>query len=660
MMNEHPDLPEPGYAPLPLDGFDLVGVQCTTPLSQTTLYSELDGPRQITVEEISPLVTGLPDFDARFHSRFSRIESISHPHLVKLQPGGLSLHGRYYIPRERIDGHTLRGILDAGHWNPALAERVIDDLAQALSCFHRLGLAHGGLDANHIWLDANGMTKLDVCPVATFLEPREFPGFLGPEAFHRMPPEFISGNHPTPRSDIHALSALYYELLTGTPPRGIVLQLPSSVDAGSRVESLIVKGLSPDPAKRPSNLRVFHSPLRQSAPEAEMGGGEEAGRPGKRNKTTRILIAAVICLSLGWSGFYLWKEYRPSSQTQFSDAPDAATASPENSGTQGKLHEPELHLVDITGDADHVSINFRIEYATDFHLRIERLARRAEKSDANPGDQLVYFFENESGIPLSEPEALPTGREAGFSLPLALGSETPSSIRLVARYQQELLARSNLVEVSQAIANHRQSHKPPVPDSPRPVAPSGVANPIVPNTSPNTAMPRIGSSYAGDAYIYAAHFYLGADVSLLKLQFGNAGTAYLDPGSLAFQCAFSIDDRFDPLAAAAPGVYPEPQKDLAAGGFGGRWLDLEGTSLLPGKKLWTKHTFRIDTSDPELLQRAKYLLVKVNPRGSILESNYDNNVIVIPLEYANQWHTVTQDPKDREVTVEAPPQAPPP
>lgn len=151
---------------------------------------------------------------------------------------------------------------------------------------------------------------------------------------------------------------------------------------------------------------------------------------------------------------------------------------------------------------------------------------------------------------------------------------------------------------------------------------------------------------SGDAYIYAAHFYLGEETGLLKLEFGNAGVYHLTSSRLAFQCAFSIDGRLDDLVPAGSGEIPSFGLDVAAGGFSTDWLGLEEGSLMPGKKHWMRHTFRIDVSDPEIRATAKYLVIKISPHYLIGESNYLNNEIAVPLEYPNVWHSVTQDPAD--------------
>ena len=150
------------------------------------------------------------------------------------------------------------------------------------------------------------------------------------------------------------------------------------------------------------------------------------------------------------------------------------------------------------------------------------------------------------------------------------------------------------------------------------------------------------------AYLYAAHFYLGDDVGLLKLEFGNAGYSYVNSSGLVFQCAYSIDDRMDELLPATAGAVPESGRDLAAGGFTAEWLGLGGQYLMPGKKLWTKHTFRIDTSNEEVLKVAKFLLVSVSKSGFHpgVGAGAVGNVIAIPLEHPNQWHSVTQEPTD--------------
>ena len=97
---------------------------------------------------------------------------------------------------------------------------------------------------------------------------------------------------------------------------------------------------------------------------------------------------------------------------------------------------------------------------------------------------------------------------------------------------------------------------------------------------------------------------------------------------------------------------PEFGRDLAAGGFTSTWLGHKSINLMPSKKIWTKHTFRIDTSNPELLKTAKFLLIKISPHYSPIESIYVNNTIAIPLDHQAAWHSVTQDTSDSDPPVD--------
>jgi hypothetical protein len=186
------------------------------------------------------------------------------------------------------------------------------------------------------------------------------------------------------------------------------------------------------------------------------------------------------------------------------------------------------------------------------------------------------------------------------------------------------------------------------------VEPGEPEGPLVPAARAWPTPPEPGIM-GGDAFLYAAHFYFGDQVGLLKLQFGNAGESPLDIADLSFQCAFSVDDKLDPLLPASAGALPMDGLDVAAGGFSGSWLGMSLAPLASQRKVWMKPTFRIDTSTRELFEHAKFLIVKISPFYQIPESNYKNNTIVIPLENQNQWNTSTQDPKqlEAETAVEA-------
>lgn len=158
----------------------------------------------------------------RRFEREARLQaSLDHPHICKVYEVGV-LDGRPFIAMQLITGRTLREV--AAHLDVRAKVRLIEQVAQALSVAHRLGVIHRDLKPGNILVE---QTEDGICfpYVVDFglaertLDLTSSGGSRTAGTAPYMAPEQVRGAVELDRrTDVYGLGATLYELLTGRPP----------------------------------------------------------------------------------------------------------------------------------------------------------------------------------------------------------------------------------------------------------------------------------------------------------------------------------------------------------------------------------------------------------------------------------------------------------
>jgi Tol biopolymer transport system component len=160
--------------------------------------------------------------DARLRARFDReaktISALNHPHVCTLHDVGRE-EGLDYLVLEYCEGVTLAQRLERG---PLPVEQVLQfgsEIADALSRAHRAGIVHRDLKPSNVMITKSGVKLLDFgvarpSPGQTSGQTDSFEGrWAGTIGY--IAPEVLAGSEADGRSDIFALGAVLYEMLTG-------------------------------------------------------------------------------------------------------------------------------------------------------------------------------------------------------------------------------------------------------------------------------------------------------------------------------------------------------------------------------------------------------------------------------------------------------------
>ncbi len=161
--------------------------------------------------------------------RFKREQEIGqeldHPGVVKTYDG--EQRSRLYMVIEWVDGRLLRTVLnedglDDEHRLPIdRAVKITLGICEALDYMHKHGVVHRDLKPENVMVDAHDNVKLIDFGIAMKEDARRLT-FAGPSPLLGTPdyisPEQVKGQRGDQRSDIYALGAMFYEMLTGQPP----------------------------------------------------------------------------------------------------------------------------------------------------------------------------------------------------------------------------------------------------------------------------------------------------------------------------------------------------------------------------------------------------------------------------------------------------------
>ena len=209
-----------------------------------------------------------PDQVERFRVEAEAIARVQHPHIVQIFEVG-DHEGRPFLALEYLAGGSLAKSLAGTPQPPAGAARLVATLARAVHAAHLQGVIHRDLKPSNVLLAADGTPKIVDFGLAKQLDSdsgQTYSGqVMGTPSY--ISPEQAGGrvNDIGTATDVYALGAVLYELLTGRVPfRGTCVSEtleqvrtqepvpPGRLQAKSPrdLETICLKCLEKDPARR--------------------------------------------------------------------------------------------------------------------------------------------------------------------------------------------------------------------------------------------------------------------------------------------------------------------------------------------------------------------------------------------------------------------------
>ena len=245
----------------------------------------------------------------RFEREAQLTARLANPHTVSVYDFGRTPEGAFYYVMEYLDGIDLeRLVRGEGPLPPGRVVHILRQVCEALAEAHGVGLVHRDIKPANIVLSEMGGIS-DFAKVLDFGLVKDVKGsddlrltredvFAGTPQY--LAPETIeNGLSSDPRSDLYALGAVAYFLLTGSPVfDGRLVEViqshlqrspePPSARLGRRVpaklERVVLDCLEKDPLRRPESAHALMDRL-DACDDVEPWRPEEAQRWWRQRKT---------------------------------------------------------------------------------------------------------------------------------------------------------------------------------------------------------------------------------------------------------------------------------------------------------------------------------------------------------------------------------------
>jgi predicted Ser/Thr protein kinase len=175
--------------------------------------------RRVAVKLITPALVDDPGFRRRFASESKLAASLDHPNVIPIYHAG-EQDGVLFQVMRYVEGEDLRSVLKREERiTPDRAARIVAQVASALDAAHARGLVHRDVKPANVLLAAGDHAYLTDFGLSKRLGAGDdtTPGeILGTTSY--ISPEQIRGGEVDARTDVYALGAMLFHMLTGRTP----------------------------------------------------------------------------------------------------------------------------------------------------------------------------------------------------------------------------------------------------------------------------------------------------------------------------------------------------------------------------------------------------------------------------------------------------------
>lgn len=245
--------------------------------------------RPVAMKTLHPQLAASPTFFERFKREAELVCRLNHPNIITVFDFGKTTDGLCYYVMELLEGESLRErVKRDGPMTLRHAAAIIEQVALGVGHAHKHGVIHRDLKPHNVMLslvDGHEYVKVLDFGLVKAMEQEDEEQLtstgqvLGTPQY--MPPEQAGGERVDQRSDLYAVTAVFYSCLTGRSPFGAntvrkalqasltqkptpIAKLRLDAPVPETIEQFCHLGLAPDPNERYQSAEAFIEALHRA------------------------------------------------------------------------------------------------------------------------------------------------------------------------------------------------------------------------------------------------------------------------------------------------------------------------------------------------------------------------------------------------------------
>src|SRR5512139_220436 len=282
--------------------------------------------RYVAIKQLQPMPATAERAAEQLRKQFLReaqiLAALHHPNLPRVTDYFID-NDLHYLVMDYIEGQSLQDMLVAN--KQGFAEDLVldwaDQLLSALEYIHANNVIHRDIKPANIRRTTDGrifLVDFGLVKPYSLNDPRTMTMFHGIGTPEYAPPEqYDPGVHTDQRSDIYALGATLYHLLTGQAPISVTRRTSeptafrpprqARADISPEVEQVILRAMEIERAKRFATAADMHAALNlarrpylfDATPTTDLTALAAASPRPDRRRRALALIAVPVLLFLG-------------------------------------------------------------------------------------------------------------------------------------------------------------------------------------------------------------------------------------------------------------------------------------------------------------------------------------------------------------------------